>query len=482
MFKPESLKSRLALALAACLLLTLPVRVWITSAIFYEQTVGKLDHFLLDKLRFLKTVVAQRDKRVALVMPESAFQALYDPSDPEYFQMRYAGSGKMIYRSPTLGSYDLPRVGKNSAVPVWQTHTLPDGRVLRCVGLAFAPDGQQGTAPPALVNLVVAHDFSEIDGVRKDLTLLLWQTGVGSGLLLVGVGWWSLRRGLRPLEILSRQMETIPVSGSEELFSLPAPPTELQPVLGRLNELLVRVRLSLESERRFTANAAHELRNPLAAALSQVELALHLLEKDATPERAVELLHGVVAQQAHQQEVLDNLLLLARLEGGVARASDEPVEPAVLVLRRWKSCLEPAEKRQLKVSIQCPPDLPPLPRGGNLVDIAMRNLFANAVQYTPEGGEVRIAVRHREGVFRLMVENTNSGLGPEEVGRIFDAFWRSNSTTEKGQAGSGLGLSLVRAIATALEGSVKSVLTADDWVRITFEVPMNPTGQTPEKL
>ena len=212
-----------------------------------------------------------------------------------------------------------------------------------------------------------------------------------------------IRRGVKPVKSLAGQIEVIPLTDEGDRFSLPGAPSELQPVVGRLNALMDRVNSAIEHERQFASHAAHELRNPLAAIRSTIEVALSRTRK---AEEYEETLDSIWQSQQGMQRVVDHLLLLARLESG-HRQSEFIAERAVfgkMLKKAWLGCLEVAEDKRLRVSWHVENPEAEVLIAQSLSGIVFTNMLENAAYYTPPGGEIRIEAALVDGHCRVAVE------------------------------------------------------------------------------
>jgi two-component system sensor histidine kinase QseC len=248
-----------------------------------------------------------------------------------------------------------------------------------------------------------------------------------------------VRSGLQPLQrlrqaLLKRQTQTLaPVS-------LPDTPREVQPMLDALNDLLHRLAQRMEIERRFTADAAHELRTPIAAIRAQAQVALSSQTNDLVRQQA---LQDTLTGCDRASRVVEQLLTLARVEG----PQGVPSEPFRLdklaqqvmadltpeALKRYQT-LELIASEALQVNGQ-----------STLWHILLRNLIDNALRYSPEGATIRMkAIRTDEHHVVLTVEDSGPGISTKDKKRLGERFFRALDTSA---SGSGLGWSIVRHIA-----------------------------------
>jgi two-component system OmpR family sensor kinase len=260
--------------------------------------------------------------------------------------------------------------------------------------------------------------------------------------LLVFVTWIAVRRGLRPLDQLSNAIEQRHPSALTPLNAATLP-LDLQPLVHTLNALLARLDTALQQQRNFVADAAHELRTPLAALQLQLDL-LKRAETAQDRELSVSLLGKGIRRATY---LIEQLLRIARAE---ATQPGEP--PAPILLQSFASeaverHLAAARARDIdlgvtrleSVAIRCTaPD----------IETVLDNLLSNAIRYTPRGGKVDLAVYREDESAIIDILDTGIGIPATERARIFDRFHRLLTVHEVGDSieGSGLGLAIVKSV------------------------------------
>ncbi|QAY86620.1 ATP-binding protein [Pseudomonas arsenicoxydans] len=215
-------------------------------------------------------------------------------------------------------------------------------------------------------------------------------------------------------------------------------PTEIRPFVVAINRLLTRVAQSMETQRRFIADAAHELRSPMTALSLQAERLSAIEMSAAAHQRLLPLTQGI----ERSRKLIDQLLALATAQSSVER-SQASVSVHDIYRRVLEDLLPLAESRQIDIGVESFDEVQVV---GNEMDllILVRNLVDNAIRYTPEGGRVDLAVEWAGESVILEVKDSGPGISAEEQLLVFDPFYRSLGTDE---AGSGLGLAIVKAIA-----------------------------------
>jgi two-component system sensor histidine kinase QseC len=312
----------------------------------------------------------------------------------------------------------------------FETLTLADGKSWR----VFAAPGRDRD-----VQIYVAERVDSRDEIlRAVLRGFLPPLTIALPLLLIGL-WWNVRSGLQPLQRL-RQVLLKRDTQALDPVSLPETPQEVQPLLDALNDLLQRLAQRMETERRFTADAAHELRTPIAAIRAQAQVALSSATNDEVRQLA---LQDTLLGCDRASRVVEQLLTLARVEGTQDAASE--IFRLDQLAQQLLADLTPEALRRGQTLELFAPE--PLPVNGQstLWLILLRNLIDNALRYSPDGATVRLrAQRLESGPIEVTVQDSGPGLSCDDLARLGERFFRVLGTSA---TGSGLGWSIVRHIA-----------------------------------
>ncbi len=258
------------------------------------------------------------------------------------------------------------------------------------------------------------------------------------GLPLLGLWvWFATRRGLASIDAIAAQVTD---RGPERLGALePAEaPREIRPLLDALNKLFERVRHTLDNERKFTADAAHELRTPLAAIAAQAQVALRARDA-AERDHAIDQLATGARRASH---LVEQLLTLARLDpaAGLPMSTVRLDELAVALCADHGAA---ALEKNIALELAAPMPVSLMANDG-MLRILLRNLLDNAVRYTPAGGQVRVAITASGGEVLLTVSDSGPGIPAEQRAQ---ALRRLHRLAGQDIEGSGLGLSIVARIA-----------------------------------
>jgi len=280
---------------------------------------------------------------------------------------------------------------------------------------------------------------------------------VGSGIALaimavvsIGLGWIVAGRALRPLRTIISTAQEISATNLHERLPIGGPDDELSELGTTLNGLLGRLEVSFESQRQFVANASHELRTPLARQRTLMEVALN--DPDATVESLRDNYKRVIATGEQQADLIEALLTLARSE----RSLDRPVPVDLAAMVEEALIVREADIARQCLNIETELQEAPILGDAQLVEHLVRNLVDNAVFYNRDEGQVRVKTGVRQGRAFLSIRNTGPIIPPSEVERLFQPFERLKETRGQHKRGHGLGLSIVRAIATVHGAIVKT--------------------------
>lgn len=280
--------------------------------------------------------------------------------------------------------------------------------------------------------------------------------------LLALAVWWGVARGLRPLRRMAgllRQRSAADLSRVD----LPAAPSELRPLVDALNGLFERLAVHMDSERRFTADAAHELRTPIAAIRTQAQVAWG--EADEVRRRAA--LRATLDGCDRATRVVEQLLTLARLDAETELPRG-PVDLARVAREVLAEAAPLAQQRGQAVGLEAPPDPVVLHANETLMKILLRNLVDNALRYSPGGAEVEVSLGRENGALRLAVRDIGPGLSDEDLRRLGERFFRGATAAA---SGSGLGWSIASRIVQAHGGRLEARNRDGGGLEVACELP-----------
>lgn len=307
--------------------------------------------------------------------------------------------------------------------------------------------------------LAFAQDTAVRDEIARDSslrTLMPFLILVPILLLVVAI---LVRKIFKPVADLSIEIDQ---RGEQELHPIPSEPlpAEIRPFVEAINRLLGRVEQSMETQRRFVADAAHELRSPLTALSLQAERLAEAEMSANAHERLNTLRQGI----ERGRTLLDQLLALARAQA-LAITPNNTVSVQQVYRRVLEDLMPLAEEKGIDIGVVCDLDAQVFANEVDLITL-VKNLVDNAIRYTPAGGRVDLSVSTTNGATTLVVEDSGPGIPEAELERVFAPFYRVLGSNE---VGSGLGLSIVQAI-SARVGAKVSIGPVSDQARSGLRV------------
>ncbi len=292
------------------------------------------------------------------------------------------------------------------------------------------------TAPDGKYRVVVGqeHEYRQemaLDVVRSQFTP--WLVALPIMLLVLIV---LLSRELRPLKKLSQTLRARTPDATDRLATQGVP-IEVRPVVDALNQLFARTQAMMARERRFTSDAAHELRSPLTALKVQTEVAQLSLDDPQAQAKALTQLHAGIDRASR---LVEQLLTLSRLDSLESLDDVEPLNMADLLQSVVMDSYHPAQQAGIEIRLNILD--PQVTRTGQqlLLSLLVRNLLDNAVRYSPRGSRVEVTL----DTHSVIVRDNGPGIAPDALTRIGERFYRPPG---QDQTGSGLGLSIVKRIA-----------------------------------
>jgi two-component system, OmpR family, sensor kinase len=352
--------------------------------------------------------------------------------------------GQALSNSTLAGIAASARTQKTPASPF----SVRDTRGVPRLVYALPLTGQGATAV-----LVVSRSVGELQAALNQTILFL---AVLSALVVLAGTLLAHRLAGNILEPVRRIAATARSLSQHELnrrVEVDVPPDELGELVETFNGMLARLEASFESLRRFTADASHELRSPLALMRSELE---GTLARARTPAEYQQVLHGLEAEVEHMSRMVDQLLMLARADAGALRPAETNLDVADFLhetAARWRPV---ADSRHVQVEVEAP-DSGSVWADPDLLRRVMDNLIDNATRHTPEGTAVQLTGAPTAGGWHIDVRDHGPGVPAAARSVLFERFARADGARARDTAGAGLGLALSRAIAESHGGSLQLV-------------------------
>jgi two-component system sensor histidine kinase QseC len=353
----------------------------------------------------------------------SSLHTLYDEYERRLRYQIWDGEGKLLLRSANAPAVAMTDLDGFSEI------TDKNGVVWRLYGVWDQHHS---------FRILVAEALDTRNNLLRNIALDLVQPMVLGLPVLLILLWYSIRRGLDPLRALAKEISH---KRAESLTPIDAgtSPEEIRPMVLALNGLLQGVNRAMENERCFTANAAHELRTPLAAIQAHLAAARAATEPGDREQSLDQLQRGL----ERSIRLVGQLLTLARLDPEQALPDAEPVNIRELLESACAEIAPLALARDQVMELTVAGDLAPLTGNGSMLAMLFANIIDNAIRYTPDGGHIAVNAYDESG---LCVDVTDDGPGipAEERGRVFERFCR---LADQSKPGTGLGLTICRRIA-----------------------------------
>lgn len=335
------------------------------------------------------------------------------------FQL-WSASGQLLFRTDTAPSLALGKLQ-----PGFARVLLEDKEWL--VATARSPGGT--------LYVQIAESYDMREEMLGMMYVIFLQPLVVLALLLVASTWIAAVGGLRPLSVLARQIKA---RSADDLGRVTATPaySETRPLVNAINELIERIESTLGRERNFLADAAHELRTPIAALQAQLHVLVHSQTTAERETAAAEMRRAITRASA----LLKQLLVIARLEAASSPLNLDRVDLAALVQQRLAAIGKAALEKSIELELDAPSTCEAIADRDSITSL-IDNLVENAVRYVPAGGRVSVKLSRLDDDIRLQVADNGPGIPPEQRERVFERFCRLPGHDE---SGSGLGLAIAR--------------------------------------
>src|SRR5437899_9785330 len=314
----------------------------------------------------------------------------------------------------------------------------------------------------------VAQDRSSDERIERNFAFLFIIVLSGSVLASAFIAIIVTKRGLRPVGEMTRSLGRIGPTHLKERVTPAGWPRELQPLATAFDDMLKRLDDSFTRLSQFSADLAHELRTPIANMMGEAQVTL---TRDRTAAEYRETIESTIAECERLSRIVDNLLFVARVD-----AAREPI-----ARKRFDACAAVekiaafyqtiADDHHVTISCSGNGEVYADP---DLFERALANLLDNALRFTPENGSIQITLSDHEADFEVAVSDSCCGIAPEQLPRVFDRFYRAESS--RSSVGAGLGLALVTSIVDLHGGSATIQSEIGSGTTVTLRFPKQPVG------
>jgi len=423
--------------------LTLPLLIlWITSSIIDYDIANRFvnlayDRTLLQSALDIGRQVKVLNNRIYVDLPEIAVEML---------QSRESGRAYYLVTGPDneyiTGEPDLPAPPDPSSGRISYYDDQYRGRPVRMVTLQLPVEIGR---TPGMVTIQIAESRAARQDFQRQILVRMLTPQAALIIAALVMLWYAVGRGLAPLASLRREIES---RSHRDLSPLPLneAPQEVQPLLNAMNGLLQRLSDTLTAQQRFIADAAHQLRTPIAGLKTQTELALRQSQSGEAQATLQQLRNAA----ERTTRLVNQLLSLARAEPGVGRVTAvERVDLAALACDTTADWVPRALERNIDLGVENCNEAIMVDGDAMLLGEALNSLLDNAIRYTQPGGHVTVRLARHNGHALLSVEDDGPGIPQSDRERVFERFYRVLGT---GVEGCGLGLAITREIARGHNG------------------------------
>ena len=462
-----NLKARAVLLQMAAAGLILGVASLGANWVFSSMVLGQFDQALLELFKTEASAVLadpRQPLRVHEMPPGTA-----PPSFPrlDKFIQIVDLEGRVVARSTNLGSARLP-------TPPGSLARLRSGEQVLETLRDFGDEPVRMLSAPIRVGdatyaIQVAGSLDDASAALRSARLLFL---ISSGAILVAVGVagallaWAI---LRPLDRIVSRARMMGASALADRLPHPGGRDEMARLVETLNEMLGRIEQVFEAQRRFTADASHELRSPLSRLRAELEVTLRRPRNRAEYEEA---LQSCLSEVERLSRLTEELLTLARLDAGEAQeipAQSAPLAPILedVVTRMAFEAL----RRNVKIVLDTPADLTIKAAPGTAA-LVVANVLDNAVKFSPPGSEVRVRASIEDGAAIVSVSDSGPGVTEEEIPRLFERFYRGSAARRTEVPGTGLGLAICRILAESQGGGISLTSGAGGGAVVRVRIPL----------
>jgi heavy metal sensor kinase len=404
-------------------------------------------------------------------VPELATQAVEEQAGEYFLRLLDANGRVLVDNGSALGNVPLDRAAVSAALAGLTSigsAAVGDNESLRIITL---PVRRNGDAGDIVGVLQVGLDRQDLDDILNQFATsfaLLAPLGL---VVASGGGYFLAGRALAPVAAITDLAAGVEARDLHARLNLDLPNDELGRLARTFDAMLARIEDAFDRQRRFTGDAAHELRTPLSLMRSQIDLAL---ARPRSAEDYREALRALDDDLERMTGLVAALLSLARADAGRLPIEPVPFDLAETVAATVEQFRGVAIEAQVELRDEAMPT--PLVADEDLLVQALVNLIANAVAHTPPGGVVTVGCRRIETSVRLWVSDTGFGIPIEHQARVFDRFYRVDSGRTRASGGAGLGLAICQAIAEAHDGAVLLNSQPGRGTRVEVVVPAEPHG------
>ena len=452
---------RLTLWFAVLLALVMALFGGLIYVVLRQQLYASFDEQLLNQASLTLTAVHVEDGRPKLE------PSVANVADSEYFLRLFDTDGAIVFETGGSTASETLNQDVITAALAGRTEYSAaldeDNESIRLISVPVRPDEADGDVSGVLQ---VGLDRNEIDEPLAGLLAALTLAGPVVLLFAAAGGYLLAGRALRPVATITNLAARIGAGDLGSRLNLELPDDELGRLARTFDAMLARIDDAFQRQRRFTDDAAHELRTPLSLMRSQVDLTL---ARPRSSEAYREALQAVDGDIARMTALVGTLLTLARSDAGKLATERAPFDLADTVRLVLEQYAPAAKEAGITLCEETAPA--PLVADEDLLMQVLINLIDNALAHTPPGRTVVVGCRSDHGQIHLWVGDTGEGIAAEHQDRVFDRFYRIDAGRSRDRGGTGLGLAICKAITEAHGGAIDLTSQLGSGTRVELVLP-----------
>lgn len=433
------------------------------------QLLNQFDTAMESKARALVTLTKFDGTEVELDFADEFMPEFEAPENPEYFEL-FLGNSSLLERSRSFGGYPESKYSDQSDEVLFSDLRLPDGRTGRRISIKFVPQIEDKALRKTIAMEIRPRAILRISRERESLD----QTLIRFHLLIAGISivvlfavmlsvTRAIKRGLEPLIQIKNDISQISPHTLDHRITTEGQPKELEPIATQFNLVLVEIEKTLNREREFTSDVAHELRTPVAEIRSLAEVGLRWPD-----EKDIRSYFADIYDSSRQLDrVIENLLHLCRSEEGSIELEISSIKLDQLIEKVCQGLAEETAERDITIELP-QTKLPVILADAQWLELILQNLIFNAIEYSPSAATVTLTTVSESGYCELKIENPmDDSLSSQDLDLIFERFWRKDAAREPGRH-AGIGLSLVKSYAKLMGLEVRASISDDSQFSISL--------------
>lgn len=372
-------------------------------------------------------------------------------------------NGERFFYNPRLAdkAWPLPARNADSSVPSFETIPVEPKGQWRIVHVRVE-------GPDSPMTIQIGRSLAAFEHESRELLTTFLLAGPLTLLAAIGGGYFLAGRLLQPVQAMTKSAQQISADRLNERIPVINPNDELGELAGTLNEMIERLERSFTEMQRFTADAAHELRTPLAIIRSEAEIALRL---PRSSEEYCGVLENLLEDTQRLSTMADQLLFLSRQDTGLSPKVRENVVLDELLREVIGNMQLVAQEKGVLLQMGDNPACQ-LSSDGRLLRRVLINLLDNAIKYTDASGLVTVTSRISMDQVVVQVRDNGVGISPEQLPHIFDRFYRVDAARSGEENGAGLGLSICQSIVRSLHGTISLESEVGKGSTVTVTLPL----------